>query len=183
VILLLSNLSQQLTLLKLYRRLPWFIDYTPWSQLKVPTADIHLYKLPSAVLPKVRKIVATEGVLHELGHGIVQPALYIEDYNLNFPKRGIVNGLDAMLEFAGLAEKHTPISHYASTYRGKDGKFESDNPSYNVKTAISEEMCECIAAYFLGFAYCGEDKRGKSPFADRPEIRNFVDDFLHAEKV
>jgi len=86
-----------------------------------------------------------------------------------------------MLQFAELAEQHPPISHYASTYRGKNNKFESDNPNYNVNTAISEEICEAIAAHFLGFAYSGDNARRKNPFADRPEVRKFVRDFLNAE--
>ena len=100
---------------------------------------------------------------------------------MKFPDGRLVNGLEAMLQFAELAEQHPPISHYASTYRGKNNKFESDNPNYNVNTAISEEICEAIAAHFLGFAYSGDNARRKNPFADRPEVRKFVRDFLNAE--
>ena len=163
---------------------PSYIDYTPWGELKVPTADIWLYKIPqNAASEKVRRIVLAEGFVHEIGHSIVQPALYVEDYTLKFPDGRIVNGLEAMLQFAELAEQHPPISHYASTYRGPGNKFESNNPNYNAETAISEEMCETIAAYLLGFAYCGNNSRGKNPFLDRPEVRNFVRDFLNAELI
>jgi hypothetical protein len=163
---------------------PSYIDYTPWDELKVPTADIWLYKIPqNAASEKVRRLVLAEGFVHEIGHSIVQPALYVENHSLKFPNGKIVNGLKAMLHFAELAEKHPPISHYASTYRGSNNKFESDNPNYNVKTAISEEMCETIAAHLLGFAYCGDNSRGKNPFADRPEVRDFVRDFLNAELI
>ena len=161
---------------------PSFIDYTPWGELKIPTADIWLYKIPQNAAPeKIRRIVLSEGFVHEVGHSIVQPALYVKDYALKFPDGKIINGLEAMLHFAELAEQHLPISHYASTYRGINNKFESDKPNYNAITAISEEMCETIAAYFLGFAYCGEDSRGRNPFTDRPEIKDFVRDFLNAE--
>lgn len=163
---------------------PSYIDYTPWNELRVPTADIWLFKIPqTAVSPKVKKLVLAEGFVHEIGHSIVQPALYVRDHTLKFPDGKIVNGLEAMLHFAELAEQHSPISHYASTYRGPNNKFESDKPNYNVKTAISEEMCETIAAHLLGFAYCGNDSRGKNPFADRPEVRDFVRGFLNAELV
>jgi hypothetical protein len=163
---------------------PSYIDYTPWNELKVPTADIWLNKIPEdSASEKVRSIVLAEGFVHEIAHSIVQPALYVVDYDLKFPDGEIVNGLDAMLRFTELAEQHPPISHYASTYRGLNNKFESDNPNYNVKTAISEEMCETIAAHLLGFAYCGDDLRGKDPFADRPEIKDFIEDFLNAELI
>ena len=161
---------------------PSYIDYTPWSELKVPTADIWLYQIPQNAAPKkVRRLVLAEGFVHEIGHSIVQPALYMSDHSLKFPDGKIVNGLEAMLHFAELAEQHPPISHYASTYRGSNNKFENDNPNYSAKTAISEEVCETIAAYLLGFAYCGDNSRGKNPFSDRPEVRDFVRDFLNAE--
>jgi len=163
---------------------PSYIDYTPWGELKVPTADIWLYQIPQNASPEnVRKLVLSEGFVHEVGHSIVQPALYIEEHTLKFPNGKIINGLEAMLHFAELAEQHSPISHYASTYRGPNNKFESDKSNYNVKTAISEEMCETIAAHLLGFAYCGNDSRGKNPFTDRPEVKDFVRDFLNAELV
>ena len=163
---------------------PSYINYTPWGELKVPTADIWLYQIPQNASPEnVRKLVLSEGFVHEVGHSIVQPALYIEEHTLKFPNGKIINGLEAMLHFAELAEQHSPISHYASTYRGPNNKFESDKSNYNVKTAISEEMCETIAAHLLGFAYCGNDSRGKNPFTDRPEVKDFVRDFLNAELV
>ncbi|MEK6899324.1 MAG: hypothetical protein AABW79_04485 [Nanoarchaeota archaeon] len=176
--------TNQAEALSLTAIIPSYIDYTPWTELKVPTADIWLYKIPqNSASEEVRKIVLAEGFIHELGHGIVQPALYVKDHNLKFPDGKIVNGLDAMLHFAELAEQHSPISHYASTYRGLNNKFESDRPNYNAKTAISEEMCETIAGYILDFSYCGNDARGKNPFADRLEIRDFVGNFLNAELV
>lgn len=160
--------------------IPSYIDYTPW-----PKADIWLYKIPQQAAPeKVRRLVLAQGFVHEIGHSIVQPALYVKkDYNLKFPDGEIVSGLEAMGQFAKLAEQHLPISHYASNYRGTNNTFESDNPQYDKEIAISEEMCETIAAYFLGFAYCGDDTKGKNPFADRPEIRDFVRDFLDAELI
>ncbi|MEM3074866.1 MAG: hypothetical protein QW727_02915 [Candidatus Pacearchaeota archaeon] len=163
---------------------PSYIDYTPWRELKVPTADIWLFKIPqNAASKEVRRIVLAEGFVHEIGHSIIQPALYTDNHILQFPDGKIMDGLEAMLHFAELAEKHPPISHYASTYRGPNNKFERDNQKYNVNTAISEEMCETIAAYLLGFAYCKDDSRRKNPFLDRAEVRDFVRDFLNAELI
>lgn len=163
--------------------IPSYVDYTPWKELRTPTADIWLYQIPQTIPEPVRKIILTEGFIHEVGHTIVNSALYVNDYTLKFPNEKLVNGLEAILHFAELAEKYPPISHYASTYRGPQNKFESVNPNYKVQTAVSEELCETIAAYFLEFAYCGDDARGKEPFKDRPEVKAFVKDFLNAELV
>ncbi|MEK7644072.1 MAG: hypothetical protein AAB390_02095 [Patescibacteria group bacterium] len=162
---------------------PSHIDYTPWTESGTPAADIFLCQIPEDIPEKVRRIIISEGFVHEVGHSIVQPAIFVEEYNLRFPDGRIVSGFDAILQFAEMAENHSPISRYASTYRGENNKFESDQPGYNVNTAISEEMCETIAAYLLGFAYCGIDERSKNPFADRPEIKDFIRDFLNAELV
>ncbi len=163
--------------------IPSYIDYTLWKELGVPTADIYLYKIPSELASKdIRKIILSEGFVHEVGHSIVQPALYSMDYSLKFPDGRIVDGFTSILQFAEMAENHPPISHYASNYRGDNNKFENKDPR-TTKTAISEEMCETIAAYLLGFAYCGDDFRGKNPFADRAEIKDFIKDFLSAELV
>ncbi len=162
---------------------PSFIDYSPWGELKVPTADVWLYKLPDNIPENVKKIILAEGFIHEIGHSITTPAIYGKDYKLKFPDGRIVDGMDAILEFAELAEKHPPISHYASTYRGPENKFESDKPDYDAMTAINEEISETVAAHLLGFSYCGFDARGKDPFADRPEIKKFIDSFLNAELV
>lgn len=164
--------------------IPSYIDYTPGAQQGRLASDIWLHKISHDVVPeKVRKIILSEGFVHEFSHSIVQPALYADGYTLRFPDGRLVDGFDAMMNFAELAEQHPPISHYASTYRGKNNKFESDKPNYNTQTAINEEMAETIAAYILGFAYCGDDSRGKNPFADRPEIKSFIEDFLNAELV
>ena len=119
---------------------PPYIDYTPWGELKIPTADIWLYKIPQdAGSKKARRVVLAEGFVHEIGYSIVQPALYAEDHSLKFPDGKIVNGLEAMLHFAELVEQHQLISHYASTYRGQNNRFESEKPNYNVKLLLAKK--------------------------------------------
>ncbi|MBI2573459.1 hypothetical protein HYV86_06355 [Candidatus Woesearchaeota archaeon] len=162
---------------------PSYIDYTPWGELKRPTADIWIYALPDDIPIQTKRIITAQGFLHEVGHSIVQPALYVKDYDLEFPDGKVINGLEALLEFANLAEQHSPISVYASTYRGHENKFENTEPEYDPRTAISEEMCETIAAYVLDFAFSGDEKRNYDPFGDRPEIKDFVKNFLEARKI
>lgn len=160
--------------------IPSYIDYAPWNELKTPAADIWLYEIPkNAASDEIGRIIAAEGFIHEVGHSIIQPAISEEDYNLKFPDGTIINGFEAIMHFAELAEQHDPISHYASTYRGPNNKFEGDNAI----TAISEEMCETIAAHLLGFAYRNNDQKGNDPFADRLEIKDYIKKFLNAERI
>ena len=164
--------------------IPSYTDYAKWTEEK-PSADVVLYRIDgSAASGNVRKIISVQGFLHEFGgHTIIAPAFNIPEYSLRLPNGRIVKGFNYLIEFAKMAEKHAPISHYASAYRGKNNKFESDSPSYNPLIAISEELSEVIAAHILGFAFCGEDLRGKNPFADRPEIKEFAENFLNAKLV
>lgn len=164
--------------------IPSYIDYTAWRETGNPTADIFIYRIPRDLVPEeeIRKLILKQGLVHELGHSIVQPCFYIEGYTLRFPDGKEMAGLDAMLEFAQLAEKHPPISQYASIYRGKENKFESEDPEYNLRAAISEELVETIAAYLLGFAYCQDERRNKEPFTDRKDLEAYVHSILHAER-
>ena len=112
---------------------PSYCDYSPWRELKRPTADVWLYKMPQTVPEHQRTIVLAEGFLHEIGHTLAQPALYVDDYALRLGSSGrVVNGLEFVIEFANLAEKHPPISHYASEYRWQN-KFEG-HPRHDPKT-------------------------------------------------
>ena len=159
--------------------IPSYIDYMPWKESRIPTADIWLYKLPDSIPKGVRRIIQGQGFVHEIGHSVVPPAIYLENHNLRLPDGKLISGLEAITEFSRLSEQHHPISHYASSYRLPDNKFKGENPN----TAISEEFCETIAAHFLGFAFCKDDSRGKNPFADRPEVKDFIFNFLNAELV
>ena len=159
-------------------------DYSKWTEGK-PSADIWLYKITErAASPEVRRIILAEGFLHEFGgHTLIAPAFNVPEYSLQLPNGKVVDAFDYLSEFGTMAENHPPISHYASAYRGRNNKFESDNQKYNPIVAISEELSEAIAAYHLGFAFCKDDARGKNPFSDRPEIRKFVEDFLNAKLI
>jgi hypothetical protein len=164
--------------------IPSYANTEPWTR-QVPAADVWLYQIPQNAVPEedIRRLVLAQGFIHEVGHTIIYPSLYIKDNTLKFPDGKIINGLEAVLHFAELAEQHPPISQYASTFRGDNNKFESSDPEYDVKVAINEELAETIAAHLCGFAYCSDDVRGKNPFADRPEIKAFVRNFLNAELI
>ncbi|MBT6774756.1 hypothetical protein HOA91_05295 [Candidatus Woesearchaeota archaeon] len=141
--------------------------------------NIWLYQIsPEACSEDVKKIILTEGFVHELAHTINAPALYFQNYNLKLPDGTVVDAFQYVHQFANLAENHSPISHYSSTYRTADNKF---NPE-NLLTAINEELAETVAAYLLNFAFC-DDSRGMNPFADRPEVKEWTDNFLNAKLV
>ena len=164
--------------------IPSYIDYSEWRASGKPTANIWIYEIMKELAPhNIRKIIAGEGFLHELGHAIVQPAAYINDYKLKLPSGKEVFGLDCLMDLANIAEQAPPISHYASLYRGPTGHFDSPEEGYNLLTSISEEIVETIAALLIGFAYSGDDSISKNPFAHREEMKRATTDFLHAEKV
>ena len=166
--------------------IPSYTDYGPWRESGTPAADVWLYEIPAAAAPPyVRRLILAEGFIHEVGHTLVQLALYADGHALQFRRRHVA-GLDALCSFAKLAERHPPVSHYSSAYRRAENRFAGDGLDQTRKTAISEELCEAIAAHVLGFAYCGDDVWGRdhfNPFGDRPEIEDFVRDFLQAELV
>lgn len=155
--------------------IPSFIQYGKGE------SKIFLYALPNHIPENVRRIVCAEGFMHELGHSIGQNALY-GDQELISSNNKIISGFDAMMEFAKLAEKHEPISHYASTFRGPNGTFDSNNPNYNPLLAISEEFAETFAAHHLGFAYRENNAKKSEPLSDRPEIRDWMESFLDAKE-
>jgi hypothetical protein len=156
---------------------PSYIGYSGTGR-----GHINLYKLLSNLPESVKSIISSQGLVHELSHGIIHPTLDSENYpgySLKFSDGKIVSGVDAMIEFAEMTEKHQPISLYASLYR----KDFSNPDSGSVFRAIREDCAETIAAYLLGFAYCEDDQRSGEPFADRPEIKEFVRNFLEAKLV
>lgn len=165
--------------------IPSYCNYRRWVRTKKPTCDIHLFDIHALTVPStVRYVVYAEGAIHEMAHSIVAPALYnTGDYMLLMPDGTKVGGNDWLKDvFGAAAEKHTPISHYAGTYRHRDGTFKRDKEG-SAATAISEEMAESIAAFLLRFVFCHEKRRRLNPFRDRPEVWQMVSDFLHAKHI
>lgn len=140
---------------------------------------IELYKLPEEIDERVRKIIQTQGLIHEFAHSIIDPLFYNNE-QIRFQNGEIKGGYDTILTFGNMAEKLPPISKYSSGYRKPDNSFED---KVNIFASINEEFAETIAAYLLGFAFCEDEKRTLDPFADRPEIKAFIEDFLNAEKL
>jgi len=161
--------------------IPSYTSYKGWTPEK-PTATVELYQIPIQIAGgrDIARIVLTEGLIHELGHTIIAPAQFT-DGELILPNGEIITHEKTIGRFADLAEKQEPISHYASGFRNPDKTF-IDTKDKPLTTSISEELAESIAAYFLGFAYSDDKQRRLNPFVDRPEIKQFVHDFLHARK-
>ncbi|PIZ51228.1 hypothetical protein COY27_04355 [Candidatus Woesearchaeota archaeon CG_4_10_14_0_2_um_filter_33_13] len=158
---------------------PSFVGYDKVDDQLV--ADVNIYRMAGIfVTPTVGKLIHAEGLLHEVAHTIIQPALSVEGYKLRLASGEIVDGFDYVMKFAEMVEGLPAISHYAATYRGPDGKFESSDERYNPILAVNEELAESIAAKLLGFTFCEETHRRKNPFVERPEAKQFVDDFLEA---
>ncbi len=165
--------------------IPSYADYSVWQKGGPPSADIKIYRIDDDLAPAhIRKLIAAQGLVHELGHGIVAPAAYIKDYQLELSEGRKMSGLDFLTAFANCAEEHPAISHYASFYRGPQNKFTSPQQGYNELVAISEEMCESIAAHLLGFSFRTDImQRNVDPLFDRPKVKWFVQEFLNAKRI
>lgn len=163
---------------------PSFTKYRRFVQSKRLICDIHLYNIHSLTCPpSVQHIVHAKGFVHEVAHSIIAPAFYNDDCLLKLPSSEVVNGFDWLgTVFGNAAEKHSAISHYASAYHNTNNTFRH-NETLALTTSISEEMAESIAAYLLGFVFCREARRRFDPFRDRPEVKQLVIDFLHAEHI
>ncbi len=151
----------------------------PGNQIGV----VYLYKTPNEIANAyVRGIIAAQAYIHEIGHTIVQPALYShKNQIIEFPSGKRMSNKEAMLTFQNLAEKSIPISEYAALHRDKHGLFEEKQGDNGL--ALSEELCETIAAYLLGFTYHGNNSGSKDPFINNYQIREFTADFLEAKLV
>lgn len=163
---------------------PSFIAYN-WPDGQPLTACIELYSIPSYPL-EVRSIITSQGLVHEIAHSIV-----ISDFNnykgyLKLPGGRVVESKALILEFGKLVDelKCGPISHYSSTYWSR-GKCSIKSDKY--RTAIQEELVESITAHLLGFAFCETLPRrkgmGLDPFQDRPQVRDWIKDYLCARRV
>ncbi|MBI5022952.1 MAG: hypothetical protein HZC05_02190 [Candidatus Magasanikbacteria bacterium] len=169
--------------LSLTALVPSYTKYRRFKKSGRLFCDIHLFNIHSLTCPPaVQHIVHAEGFVHEVAHSIIAPAFYNNGYLLKLPSGEIVNGFDWLgMVFGNIAEKHSPISHYAGVYRNAEHSFKKN--AGNLLTSISEEMAECIAALLLGFVFCHDKWRQFDPFYDRPKIKQLVHDFLHAEHI
>lgn len=164
--------------------IPSKTDNDNWIKTGIPETNIVVYRL---ILPRnfdhyrLRRIILSQALLHEMAHVLSYPSAYIADYQLMQGSKSF-KGKELLINFAKMAEKHPPISHYASLYRDVNGKFKVDDPK-KIWTPICEELAETIVAYLLGFSYCGDRERNIDPFADRPEIEEWIKMFLNLKEV
>jgi hypothetical protein len=161
-----------------------------WPDIFEPlTARIYLYQIPTYA-ENVRRIIETQAIIHEVAHSVEITASTNYQGRIKLPDgREIKNGPALILEFGALVDelKCGPISQHSSTY-WRNGKCSIKKDKYKYKTvAIREELVESIVAYLLGFAFCETLARrkgmGLDPFQDRPQVRDWVKDFLYAERV
>jgi len=158
------------------------------------SAQVHLFGLDRVIREGhvddlTAKIMHAEGLVHEYVH-ILNWLGKREFYDgmpsapdLKFPDGKIVSALDAFVEFGNLMERHSPISHYSSFFwKPEGGEIITLNDS-DLILAIDEELCESVAAYMLQFVFTPDQKGTTEPFADRPRILEFVENYLYAEIV
>ncbi len=153
--------------------IPGYIRYPTWTPEK-KEAEIWLYQL-EGVPVDVARVILIYTLLHEYCHTLVAELFYNETYRLLWgSEQREITGLEVMTEFAKLATKYSPISHYSSIYWPLP--TEPEDPRFYV--SVSEEMCDTVAAHLLRFMYCDDEKRRLNPLADRPEVKAATIRFL-----
>lgn len=157
--------------------IPGFAEHLVWN-LTERVYKIELYKIPN-VSESVEKAIMTYTLIHEFGHTILVSLWYTEKCILKFPTGRKIDGQKVFEEFAEMASKHEAISHYAAAYR----PFPDISQPRDFYRCVSEELCDTFAAYLLEFIKCSSPERCFNPLGDRPEIREFVFNLLHAELV
>lgn len=158
--------------------IPSYTDNSRWKETGIPSSDVFIYQIPPEISPNIAEIIHTQALVHEIAHTLVDPALYGDNYRLQLPYESLdpVDGFKYLMDFAEMAEKYNPVSHYSSFYRKPGEEFKTN-------VAIAEEFVETIAARLLNFVYCDDPVLRFDPLSDRPEIAGMVDDFLEARKA
>ncbi len=90
----------------------------------------------------------------------------------------------AVSRFIEITDGLPAISSYSASYRVKNDRYPfSEEPRYSL-LGVEEELVESITAYLLG--YTVQLRGGKAlfsvePFADRPEVKDFISDYVSTE--
>ncbi len=159
--------------------IPGYTAVDKWTDVhKVLT--INLYTIPG-VDPLIAKYMLVHALIHEYTHTLLMPMLYNgnEPYILEAPGKVQYQNA-ALLQLFGLeAAKHPPISHYAAAYR----PFPDDLADVQFIRRASEEFCESVAAYMMGYIYCDDPERCWNPLVDRPLVKLFIENFLHGKRM
>ncbi len=150
---------------------PSFVEYGP--------KKVTVYAMDESVPAPVQKIVYMEALTHEFAHLVTVFELYSEKVTLLI-KGKKTDAFDWFANFANLVDDAGPISHYASAYCDEAGKLLAKPDPL---LPINEAMAECIAARLLNFAFRLDRDGGLEPFGKHPELRQAVDDYLHAQRV
>lgn len=140
--------------------------------------DVTLYDPPHGIVKSksVRRLILQQASMRELAYSMVMPDLYDKRREIVLSNGSIVEARDCLIRGSPLFNTLPPISLRASSFCVNVSDWGK------MLTALSENMCEAIAAYLLGFAYQPE---GDSlvPFAGRDKMYWFVQEYLLAEGV
>lgn len=142
--------------------------------------QIELFHLGRTPL-NIARYMAAHTFIHEYTHTLLNPLWFScgEEYKLKIPNMEEIDGPTFMIKFAVEANAHSAISHYSAAYR----PFPTDTSDPMFSYRVNEEFCESVSAYMLGYICCDDPERCFDPFKDRPEVKELVEDFLHAEHV
>lgn len=149
-------------------------------------AEVELYNLKTANLATgMQRIIHAQGVMHEAVHALLLPGLHEAGYAhipgqvIRMPNEAEMTLGEALERYRAIAKQYPPISRYASMYYGQ---MDSDQP-FTKFTAISEQLCEAVPAYFLGMTAHDNPTIAIEPLPENDARRRFVEDFLNATIV
>ena len=161
--------------------IPSYIGYTAADKTPGYLGNIDLYEIPN-ISPFISRLVHAQCFVHEFGHSILKAEAFWDAEiwgprpKLRFPNGRLVDGDEVLAEYRTLADAHPPISHYATAYV-PEGRLKTES-----SVPVEEAMVEAMAAHLLGFAF-RTDGSGLEPFQDRQPLRQYITDFLMAERM
>jgi len=139
---------------------------------------VKLFEIPTDDDRDLKKLVQAQAFVHEYAHTIIHPIKFVDSYLLRLPGGEVIEGSLLLEGFRLLMENSTPFSFYS-----KSGREAAKNDEGKAFTAVDEELSEAISAYLLGYIFSEEVDRRMDPFVDRPAIKEYIRNFLLAEKV
>jgi hypothetical protein len=158
------------------------------------TATISLRHIPENIgfSHKVQKIAQTRAVAHELAHTVVNKEGNSDGtFFLRLENGRTMSVVDFHEKLAHMAYRYGPISCSSAPYHEPNGALKSTEltdsdmaVSIDPKDiALSEETCELIAAYLLGYTVMPDGVLVYDPFRGRRDQEILIRDYLNAQRI
>ena len=145
-------------------------------------ARVTMYALPETLTDDelLLQIAQMQGTLHEATH-----ALLAKLYDERQHSRTLTHGGTTVQErvfveqFGGIAATEPPISRYADAHRPA---LQTHDDLTRLRAAC-EQVCEAVAAYFMGIAVHDSQELGTDPLPKQSPLRSLTEFFLKARRI